>query len=378
MHEEVHLVKAAAFLNLVRLASSPIGPTITGILCVVTTLLCSEPRDPFFGLLGLLKASKLGRVLSVDLVPDYTKSIVDVYCDATRACFQNHNDVWALEWFGYEPNPDNIIEGLPTWVPNWYDSEGSKYTPHRAINFPRHTSIWVGEAREVPLFPIPSIGRVLKIAGVSLETILRQSDFVVTPTDFSREAQDMFLSGARDLLPNCHSSSRTGSDHERLNYILSAGCQGVDVYQLWDDVISLAFPPANEKLRHSDSRDLQPPRQAHLDPGADELADYSPAMKRVLNEKLVSFCKAAISCQNRKCFITRSGRLGMGPRTLQQGDVIAVSPFSQWPIVLRRAEHFGDDHYTMLGAAFVEGVTSGKEVFAKAARGTGIGTIHLV
>jgi hypothetical protein len=46
-------------------------------------------------------------------------------------------------------------------------------------------------------------------------------------------------------------------------------------------------------------------------------------------------------------------------------------------MVLRRAEHAGPDHLTVIGSAFVEGVKDREAVSAKAAQGEGIGTIRL-
>jgi hypothetical protein len=54
-------------------------------------LQCSEPRDRVFGLLGLLKLSTQESSVLVNLAPDYTKSVADVYSDATRACIAECN-----------------------------------------------------------------------------------------------------------------------------------------------------------------------------------------------------------------------------------------------------------------------------------------------
>lgn len=77
--------------------------------------------------------------------------------------------------------------------------------------------------------------------------------------------------------------------------------------------------------------------------------------------------------------MTGSGCLGIGPRRLQKGDVIAMSKLSQWPMVLRPAYHLGCDQYSMIGAAYVERYKgSGEELFAIGAELVGVGTIHLV
>ena len=76
--------------------------------------------------------------------------------------------------------------------------------------------------------------------------------------------------------------------------------------------------------------------------------------------------------------MTQSGRLGIGPEALRDGDIIAVSKLSQWPMVLRHAENSEPDHYTVLGAAYIEDIRSGEEILTAADEGDGIGTMHLV
>jgi hypothetical protein len=58
--------------------------------------------------------------------------------------------------------------------------------------------------------------------------------------------------------------------------------------------------------------------------------------------------------------------------------VVAVSKLSQWPLVLRPEQSLGNDHYTMVGAAYVGGIKSGEEVLAKAAERRSIRVVHLV
>jgi len=97
-----------------------------------------------------------------------------------------------------------------------------------------------------------------------------------------------------------------------------------------------------------------------------------------MTEAIERFHEAIRYCYHRKVFETQSGHLGIGPRASQDGDVIAVSKLSQWPMVLRRAEYAGPDHYTMVGPTFIEGVEDGEEIFAEAEQGEVIGTIHLI
>jgi len=105
-------------------------------------LQCSEPRDRVFGLVSLLRLSTMRFPYPVELAPDYNKSVVDVYCDATRACFKECDDPWMLDSCGYERNGDNVIEDLPTWVPSWFCGTDAMYSTDGVIRLPNHTRLW--------------------------------------------------------------------------------------------------------------------------------------------------------------------------------------------------------------------------------------------
>jgi hypothetical protein len=173
--------------------------------------------------------------------------------------------------------------------------------------------------------------------------------------------------------------SEANDNLKRLEHILSAGRDNVKVMESWLQYLPFLFSgmqyetPLITQLKQAFRLDDK--QSDDLDRGPQEVSvPWIKAMEEAMNE----FRVAIKYCQDRKVFLTHFGLLGIGPRTLQEGDVIAVSTLSQWPMILRRAEHEGPDHYTMIGQAFVEGVKEGEEVFAKATQGEGIGMIHLV
>ena len=120
VNEKHQYPDATSFIDVVRIASTPDMLTLGRILYPGIMLQCSEPRDRVFGLLSLLKVSTRKRLFPVDLAPNYTRSVVDVYCDATRACLDDCEDPCLLDSCGYGRSSDNFIKGLPTWVPSWY------------------------------------------------------------------------------------------------------------------------------------------------------------------------------------------------------------------------------------------------------------------
>jgi hypothetical protein len=83
-------------------------------------------------------------------------------------------------------------------------------------------------------------------------------------------------------------------------------------------------------------------------------------------------------CLGRKVFITQSGRLGIGPKTLRGGDHVVISKLSKWPMILRRQPSPERDEFIMVGPAYVEGIKDGDPIWKAAVCRGSVGTIYLV
>ena len=69
------------------------GYMLAFLLTTSKRLRSSELRDRVFGLIGLLRLVAPKRSFHVD----YTDSVADVYCDATRECAKAFGGFWDLE-----------------------------------------------------------------------------------------------------------------------------------------------------------------------------------------------------------------------------------------------------------------------------------------
>lgn len=373
-----HLKDARSFLDVVHAAllSSRDELSLTWILHRSTLLQCSEPRDRVFGLLGLLKLFKKRRPSPAILAPDYTKSVADVYCDATRACIGECDGPWLLDMFGYERGSDNKIADLPTWVPSWYaQSDG-------ATVLPTDEALWAHkrEATETPLVSATQTGKVLSIRGVVLDTISKHSDASIT-TDI--RTSYAFITNALQLLSNEEMPVGIESiGRERLGeleHVLGAGRPDASVIRRWLKFVRFLTPDQEPLTNEVSGLTTQSPEPSGLHDTQDEdFAGSPPEAQDTILGTGKSFQRAVEYCYARKVFMTQSGRLGIGPEALRDGDIIAVSKLSQWPMVLRHAENSEPDHYTVLGAAYIEDIRSGEEILTAADEGDGIGTMHLV
>jgi len=80
----------------------------------------TDPRDRIYSLLGL------PRIEGLAIVPDYQKSIEEVYCDFAHALLEKEDGIFFLMFCGSglirtteEGGPFVHHLFLPSWVPNW-------------------------------------------------------------------------------------------------------------------------------------------------------------------------------------------------------------------------------------------------------------------
>ncbi|KAJ8109361.1 hypothetical protein ONZ43_g6158 [Nemania bipapillata] len=77
----------------------------------------SDPRDKVFAILGLWKFKRGDRAGQIDIWPDYNKSVLEVYVEATTAAIQESRtlDILSLVDGDSSENPHE----LPSWVPDY-------------------------------------------------------------------------------------------------------------------------------------------------------------------------------------------------------------------------------------------------------------------
>ncbi|KAI7467628.1 hypothetical protein KC351_g13972 [Hortaea werneckii] len=112
--------------------------------------------------------------------------------------------------------------------------------------------------------------------------------------------------------------------------------------------------------------------------------DSWPALQRSFNESNTATLKKVVAeydrefwsaCKNRVLFITESGRLGVGPQTLEENDLVTILYGYDLPAILRRCPD--RDLHDFIGVAYVNGIMFGEAVGDAEARGIQDVTFHL-
>ncbi|RMY79653.1 hypothetical protein D0864_09011 [Hortaea werneckii] len=65
-------------------------------------------------------------------------------------------------------------------------------------------------------------------------------------------------------------------------------------------------------------------------------------------------------CRNRVLFATESGRLGVGPQTMKENDLVSILYGCPYPVILRRCPN--SNLHEFIGVAYVEGIMFGEAV----------------
>jgi hypothetical protein len=106
-------------LQFARIRNS--SPTFLQLLQLFRRCECTNPRDRVYAALGILS-----EVAKVDIIPDYSRKVEDVYLDVVRYVLKHYPEGHRLDFLGYVMRSKNnfrdrnLSEGwMPSWSPDW-------------------------------------------------------------------------------------------------------------------------------------------------------------------------------------------------------------------------------------------------------------------
>lgn len=297
-----------------------------------------DPRDHIFGLLGLYQGAKKSRPLPPLLRPDYERSLTDVCRDATRLALEEQGDLQVLLHLFHRPIENDEDRNFPSWIPRWHRAWDSTIDASRLSYFFRANN-------GVSMCLLSRDPSTLLLKGILISTI-RSVASPIGHTDTENVASlHILFESAERLVRQTGGSSSDSVDNARVGHVLIAGRNNAGQPATEEDgagfsdfamrVYAGQVPPTLHGLKASPST------------GANDIAKtahFHNAMRR--------------ACTNRRLFVTSSGKLGLGPLTMQENDNVCILFGSSWPVVLRR---FGRD-YRVIGVCYLEGSMYGEAV----------------
>jgi hypothetical protein len=299
-----------------------------------------DPRDHVYGLLGLYLRNKRFKKVSDFIAPDYEKSLSEALRDATLLVLEESQH---LKIFGFVDSRSEYrdhIPDLPSWVPiSWNGSSNEE----DALGLPNFfNASRGGEQIERAVHDKAEPGRLV-VDGFVLGGVLHALPAIppgLTSKGKSTLGVQRLVCDIRGLFLTVNSNMR---EHELGRILIAAengqreaaGEQDCCDITAWLNYISSAgaWPPA--------LHDLDP---SLADSDVSRASRYHRAFRNAVN--------------NRRPFVTDSRHMGLGPKTLELDDIVALIYECIYPVILRPE----GDHYRVLGVAYIDGIMYGEAV----------------
>ena len=338
----------------------------------LTQVMGSKAKDPL--LLKMLRkatTSLQNHINNIDpsqdfgrpaaLKADYTKDPVSVYCDVTR--FQIRASPRMLDVLDYvQHNADPTAGDFPSWVPKWFEPKSCSTLGMGCFlaGLCDGHFRYFAEIHDSPLTGIASRPRVLSLDGYFVDLVQTTSEIItfsiVDPVPVEHIWSQIF---SYPFIRPLNHSYRTGEslDVEFCNTLMVSplgAVMGLAQAEMSNSVTNQSS--YNQKSNTKETSTQQADSDvAHFitnvarQRGA-PMEAYNPLMANAERGNLQRFAVAVQSfTYNRRVFMTRDGRLGLGPKMMQPGDEIVVLFGGRMPFVLRRRP----DHHVFVGDCYI-------------------------
>jgi len=281
----------------------------------------SNPRDRLYALLGIasdvLAPSSTPGAASL-VAPDYFKSPEDVYRDLVRFLASSSSPSLDILALGGRPAAD----GQPTWMPDWRGALDPLLTPLMA---------W----------------------GNSGNLRLRASGETRASVAFEKDSTSI-------LLTDGIIADRV--DHVGDTLEFAGGNECAATVRRWYSIAQEKLGP--EEARSSFPRAIITTHAAIMissEPDSPWIERcFDNFMSGVKEPLMKHYVEAVLKIgMKRRFFVTRAGRMGLGPANTRLGDRVVVVQGCSVPLVMRKADDDGG-HMVLVGEAHVSGLMAGE------------------
>lgn len=352
------------------------------LIRLMNTSDATDPRDKLYALLGL------GIFVDISIVPDYEKSVPEVFSDFVRSFVRDKHRISVVAGAGIGTAKPHPNYELPSWVPDlrWfsmfddYSSFDAAGSTDAVVSFSSDSrflssqgiiccDIELLEARPerdvlgrtswVDL--ILSQGRSLHPTGIpQIQAYFRtlicdSSNHALCPSDFQDigEAERFYnlaagflyifgslLPDRSELRPSPRIPDERLVDLDPLNDYAAA-------FAIWEGVIP--NPPSEEAILEPFLG--SPKLQSRL---------HWPLITEREKGRNCRFLFAEVMgqwCRDRSLFLTKDGYMGLVPPGARENDLVCVLPGCELPIVIRKVD---DEQYLLVGSCYIYGMMHGE------------------
>ena len=321
---------------------------VLDVLAIINIFEASDHRDYVFGILGL--ASKCLGMSEIPMLlrPDYTKPTSAIFRDVAIYCIQQRQDLAILDHVRHRlDDPSSLV--LPTWVPAWNQSLDVELD---ADHIKGNLFIACSKERSRISNLDQSHNATLTVTGI----VFAETGMVSVPIQ-SAKCRVLLKQKVFDIYRRFRSFSNNDKasvqpDRLELAMTLTWGRNHVD--EPWNHEHCIASSIAYDEATESDGVLYWGDLTAASTDKEHLAAEFGQSMYQNLRHHCL--------------FTTKSGHIGLGPQTMQSGDIVAILYGCSTPVVLRRLEA-EEDEYNFVGACYVYGIMHGEAVDAHLAAG---------
>ncbi|KAI0192093.1 heterokaryon incompatibility protein-domain-containing protein [Xylaria flabelliformis] len=315
--------------------------TFHQLLTLTRQFKCEDPRDQIFGILGIPTTDRSPAQDTPFILPDYTKSIAEVYQEVANRIIDSSGSLKLLSSIqrparyriSDRDESDGYDAGLPSWVPQW------RFLITETLS-PMEPSAAFNPAGGKPTQRKQDFNaEALVIRGIEVDKI----SFVNRYLNF-HHFQQQFNSYSEQESNELQTSHYTQSDLEYLALTLTAG---KDWYGL---------PVSNTANHLADFSKSSGP--GHSPP---QFVTEEILQQLARNGRADRFRDSVATALGKRALFTTASRLrGIGPETMNEGDVVCVLYGANVPYILRY--HVESDAYLVIGECYVHEIMRGEMV----------------
>jgi hypothetical protein len=344
---------------------------------------CRDDRDRVYGLLGLPTADDISRTL----VPDYRDSIAEVFGHVAKKIIgsslsltilssvqRDENHVWYTK--NATCDEEKFDPTMPSWVPQWNVLLTRGLTPPHGTGFAASSNTQLQlQHTDDPL--------KLKVRGILVDSVVKcvysgdEFRYFIRTVPYTRPAgasqTGNQLQESNHPLKELLQDPQAGQRHlEKISLTLTAGHNwyGIPVEDLSSHLADYLCCLLDGGLWWSLDKD------AFTGPNGQDIERTPGLEEKVLLEDLIQCWnfEARVKTGNAKRFLdiattmadqrarftTSNGMIGLGPKAMQQDDLLSILYGASVPFIIRpKSDGLG---YILIGECYVHDLMSGDAV----------------
>lgn len=308
--------------------------------------LCTDPRDKVFALHSLFKG------LDASFPdPDYTKSVKQVFCEATVAVSKQDGH---LQFLYHVSSPSRLPE-LPSWVPDWNDSWQAQDMFDTEQIFKNYHASRFFRKQYPPTFSENGNRLVLKGQIIDVISTCTQA--------LPRGRISCYVSSAGNSSTESHSLHKIGVFQEWIQYVesLTSYYTGETPEEAFHNAITQWSPipgcesASGHKFPGTSQEEFKAWRAAVMAANPED----AKAASTLQDNRVGGFNEAILKLQaGNAFFLTKRGDMGLAEGTIKEGDLVAMICYMEMPLILRP----DGDNYRLVTHAYLHGMMFGRVV----------------